>query len=83
MEEYRADLAVQILGYAQYYFGEELIEVNLELSLVPRPLTTIMIARLIPAAISPIRRLWHRSRQPNARMISFMIGSCAENINCR
>ena len=35
------------------YFSEALIEVNLVFRLVPRPLTTAMIARAMPEAISP------------------------------
>lgn len=35
------------------YFSELLIEVNLSFSVVPRPFTTAIIAREIPAAISP------------------------------
>jgi hypothetical protein len=35
------------------YFNEPLIEVNLVFSFVPRPFTTAMIARAIPAAINP------------------------------
>lgn len=35
------------------YFSESLIEVNLVFRLVPRPLTTAMIASEMPAAISP------------------------------
>jgi hypothetical protein len=35
------------------YFNDVLIEVNLVLSLVPSPFTTAMIARAMPAAISP------------------------------
>ena len=35
------------------YFSELLIEVNLSLSEVPRPFTTAIIARAMPAAISP------------------------------
>ena len=35
------------------YLSELLIDVNLALSVVPRLLTTVMIARAIPAAISP------------------------------
>lgn len=37
----------------RFYFNELLIEPNLSLRLVPRPLTTAMIANAIPAAISP------------------------------
>ncbi len=35
------------------YFSEVLIEVNLSLRFVPRPLTTAIMASAIPAAISP------------------------------
>jgi hypothetical protein len=35
------------------YFSEVLIELNLAFRVVPRPLTTAMIARAIPAAIKP------------------------------
>ena len=35
------------------YFSEVLIEVNLSLRLVPRPLTTAIMASAIPAAIRP------------------------------
>ena len=35
------------------YFNELLIEVNLSLRLVPRPLTAAIMANEIPAAISP------------------------------
>jgi hypothetical protein len=35
------------------YFSELLIELNLAFRVVPRPLTTAMIARAIPAAIRP------------------------------
>jgi hypothetical protein len=35
------------------YLSELLIEVNLVLSLVPRPFTTAMMASEMPAAISP------------------------------
>jgi hypothetical protein len=35
------------------HFNELLIEVNLSLRLLPRPFTTAMIARAIPAAIRP------------------------------
>jgi hypothetical protein len=35
------------------YFSEVLIEVNWVFRVVPRPLTTAMIARAMPAAISP------------------------------
>lgn len=35
------------------YFSEELIEVNFSFRVVPRPLTTAMIASEMPAAISP------------------------------
>jgi hypothetical protein len=35
------------------YFSEVLIELNLVLSLVPRPFTDAMIAMEMPAAISP------------------------------
>ena len=35
------------------YFSELLIEVNLSFRVVPRPLTTAIIASAMPAAISP------------------------------
>jgi hypothetical protein len=35
------------------YFSEVLIDVNMELRVVPRPLTAAMMARLMPAAINP------------------------------
>ena len=35
------------------YFKEVLIDVNLSFREVPRPFTTVMIARAIPAAIRP------------------------------
>ena len=35
------------------HFNELLIELNLSLSVLPRPFTTAMIARAIPAAIRP------------------------------
>jgi hypothetical protein len=35
------------------YFSDELIAVNLVLSLVPSPLTTAMMASAMPAAIRP------------------------------
>jgi hypothetical protein len=35
------------------YFKEVLIEVNFSFMVVPRPFTTVMIARAIPAAIRP------------------------------
>jgi hypothetical protein len=35
------------------YFSDVLIELNLAFRVVPRPLTTAMIARAIPAAIRP------------------------------
>jgi len=35
------------------YFSEVLIAVNVELRLVPTPLTAVIIAIAIPAAISP------------------------------
>jgi hypothetical protein len=38
---------------AAVHFNEVLIELNLVLSLLPRPFTTTMIAIEIPAAISP------------------------------
>jgi len=41
------------LPATEAYFSEVLIEVNLVFRLVPRPLTTAMIASEIPAAISP------------------------------
>lgn len=63
------------------YFNEELIEVNLVLSLVPRPLTTAMIARLMPAAIRPYSMaVAPVSSARNARMIFCMIEHYAKNI---
>jgi hypothetical protein len=40
-------------GPAAFYFSELLIDVNLVLSLVPRPLMTAMMASEMPAAIRP------------------------------
>src|SRR6516165_10818823 len=49
---------------ARFYFRELLIESNLLLRLVPRPLTTAMIANEMPAAINPysmaVAPLWSR-----------------------
>jgi hypothetical protein len=38
---------------SDHYFSEVLTELNTVFRLVPRPLTAAMIARAIPAAISP------------------------------
>jgi hypothetical protein len=40
-------------GRSQIYFREVLIELNMVLRLLPRPLITAIIASAIPAAISP------------------------------
>ena len=40
-------------GAPENYFNEALIAVNLVLSLVPSPFTTVMMARAVPAAIGP------------------------------
>jgi hypothetical protein len=42
-----------IRGFVGRYFSDELIAVNLVLSLVPSPLTTAMMASAMPAAIRP------------------------------
>jgi hypothetical protein len=56
------------------YFNDELIEVNLVLSLVPSPLTTAMIASEMPAAIRPYSMaVAPDSSARNARMIFFVI----------
>jgi len=65
----------------QNYFSEEFTEVNLVLSLVPRPLMTAMIARLMPAAISPYSiAVAPVSSARNARMSLFMMEYCAGSI---
>jgi len=65
----------------QNYFSEEFTEVNLVLSLVPRPLMTAMIARLMPAAISPYSMaVAPVSSARNARMSLFMMKHCAGTV---
>src|ERR1700687_690312 len=46
-------LGTQETRRSAFYFSELLIEVNLVFKLEPRPLTTAMIARAMPAAINP------------------------------
>jgi len=48
-----AIVAQQLATSSLRYFNEVLIELNLVLRFEPRPLTTVMIASEIPAAIRP------------------------------
>src|ERR1700686_859412 len=57
------------------YFSEALIEVNLAFRLVPRPLTTAMIASEIPAAIRPYSMAVAPDSSLTKRAIRFFIGS--------
>ena len=53
------------------------------MNLVPRPLTATLVARLIPAAISPYpMAVATVSSTRNARMIFFMIERYAKTTKC-
>ena len=62
--ELSTDSATLLGAARKIYFRELLIESNLLLRLVPRPLTTAMIANEMPAAINPysmaVAPLWSR-----------------------
>src|SRR6202162_5491163 len=56
------------------YFSEELIEVNLAFRLVPRPLTTAMIASEMPAGVRPYSMAVAPDSSFTKRVIRFFIG---------
>src|SRR5215210_8849159 len=61
--------------YALAYFSELLIEVNLLFRLVPRPLTTAMIASEMPAAIRPYSMAVAPDWSITKRAIKLFIGT--------
>src|SRR3954451_3601022 len=60
---------------APVYFSDELIEVNLAFRLEPRPLTTVMIASEMPAAIRPYSMAVAPDWSFTKRAIRLFIGS--------
>ena len=72
---YQLWLKAAIAVAAIAYFSEELIEVNLAFRLLPRPLTTAMIASEMPAAIRPYSIAVAPDSSFTKREIRFFMGN--------